>query len=86
MTFLCMIALRNKTVAITFLQSFKRTLTVSVKKDCRDPENLLPWECDVTLLLSIGLRLGGCCTMGMFWGGNFDPVSRTTRNSQRKMR
>lgn len=37
-----MTALRNKTVARTFLQSFKRTLTVSVNKDCRDPENLLP--------------------------------------------
>ena len=36
-----MTALRNKTVAHAFLQSFKRTLTVSVNKDCRDPENLL---------------------------------------------
>ena len=49
----CMTALRNKTVAHTFLQSFKHTLTVSVNKDGRDPGNLLRWECDVTLLLSI---------------------------------
>ena len=37
-----MTALTNKTVAHAFLQSFKRTLTVSVNKDCRDPENLPP--------------------------------------------
>ena len=37
-TFLCMIALRNKTVAHTFLPSLTKQMTVSVKKDFWDPE------------------------------------------------
>ena len=36
-TFLCRIALRNKTVTHTFLPA------VSVKADCWDPETLPPW-------------------------------------------
>ena len=37
-TFLCMIALRNKTVAHTFLPSLTKEMTVSCKKDFEDPE------------------------------------------------
>ena len=33
MTFMCMIALRNKTVVHTFLPSFNNTMAVSIKKD-----------------------------------------------------
>ena len=37
-TFLCMIALRNKTVAHTFLPSLTKEMTVSCKKDFEYPE------------------------------------------------
>ena len=41
MTFMCMIALRNKTVVHTFLPSFNNTMAVSIKKDyIWDPEIL----------------------------------------------
>ena len=39
MTFMCMIALRNKTVVHTFLPSFNNTMAVSIKKDYCDPKN-----------------------------------------------
>ena len=49
-----MIALRNKTVAHTFLPSLDNAeWPVSVKKGCRDPEMLPPRQLDVILLLSI---------------------------------
>ena len=43
MTFLCMIALRNKKVAHDVLPSFDNDNNRLVKKDCSDPEILLPW-------------------------------------------
>ena len=43
MTFLCMIALRNKTVAHDFRPSFDNDNNRLVKKDCWDLEILLPW-------------------------------------------
>ena len=49
-----MIALRNKTVAHTFLPSLDNAeWPVSVKKGCWDPEMLPPRQLDVILLLSI---------------------------------
>ena len=41
-TFLCMISLRNKTVAYTFLPSLD-TANGSLSKKCSVPESLLPW-------------------------------------------
>ena len=43
MTFLCMIALKTKTVAHIFLPSFDKAVATSIKKDCWDPKVLRPW-------------------------------------------
>ena len=51
MTFLCMIAFRNKMVAHTFLLSFDNANDHLCSE--RDPDILLPWLRDVTIL-SIG--------------------------------
>ena len=68
-----MIALRNKTVAHDFLPSFDNDNNRLVKKDCWDPEILLPWWRDVTFLLfnwSITTpsrhSLGTCVHSGLF--------------------
>ena len=53
MTFLCIIALRNKKVAMAFFDRLTMEMTVAVKKGCWDPEILIPWLSDLTLLLSI---------------------------------
>ena len=58
MAFLCMITLRGKTVARTlFFHRSKRQMSFSLEKDFCDPTNLLPWQCDVTLVLSVSPRL-----------------------------
>lgn len=51
--FLCIIALGNKTVALSSIVWQIMQMAVSAKKDGLDSELLLPWQHDLTLLLSI---------------------------------
>ena len=53
MTFLCIIALRNKKESIVFFDRLTMEMIVAVKKGCLDPEILIPWLSDLTLLFSL---------------------------------